>query len=137
MENKKLLFIVNVDWFFLSHRFPIAIALLKLGYEVHIACGITDKKEYMENMGLIVHPLNLSRGSTGIVQEMKSFWGILKVLKSVKADITHFVTIKSVLYGGIAARILKIKNNIFAISGMGYVFTSNEAKISMLKFFIV
>ena len=40
---KKILFIVNVDWFFISHRLPIALAAIKQGYEVHVACGITDK----------------------------------------------------------------------------------------------
>ena len=41
---RKILFIVNVDWFFISHRLPIALAAIKQGYEVHVACGITDKK---------------------------------------------------------------------------------------------
>ncbi len=131
------MFVVNVDWFFASHRLPIAVAAVKEGYEVHVACGITDKKEYLESLGLIVHPLNLSRGSTGIVQEFKSFRDIFKVLKEVKADVVHFVTIKPVLYGGIASRVLGIKNRVFAISGMGYVFTSEKKKTSMLKFFIL
>lgn len=134
--NKKLLFVVNVDWFFASHRMPIAVVAFKEGYEVHVACGITDKKEYLESLGLIVHPLNLSRGSTGIGQEFKSFRDIFKVLKVVNPDIVHFVTIKPVLYGGIASRLLMMKNRVFAISGMGYVFTSDSRKTSILRFFI-
>ena len=39
----KLLFIVNVDWFFISHRLPIAVEAIKQGYEVHIATTVTDK----------------------------------------------------------------------------------------------
>jgi len=31
--KKKLLFIVNVDWFFISHRLPIALKALEAGYE--------------------------------------------------------------------------------------------------------
>lgn len=135
--KKKLLFIVNVDWFFTSHRLPIAVSAFKNGYEVHVACAITDRKEYLESMGLIVHPLNLSRGSTGIMQEFKSFRDIFKVLKVVKPDIVHFVTIKPVLYGGIASRLLMIKNKVFAISGMGYVFTSKSARTSLLRNFII
>ena len=137
MKNKKLLFVVNVDWFFASHRLPIAVAALKEGYEVHVACGITDKKEYLESLGLIVHPIDLSRGSTGIMQELKSFRDIFKVLINVKPDIVHFVTIKPVLYGGIASRIIGIPNRVFSISGMGYVFTSKKKKTSILRFFIL
>ena len=137
MKNKKLLFIVNVDWFFISHRLPIALGAKEKGYEVHIACGITDKQEYLENLGLVVHPLNLSRGSTGIVQEFKSFIAIKKTLKAINPDIVHFVTIKPVLYGGIASRIIGIKNKVFAISGLGYVFTSDSLKTSILRAFII
>ena len=135
--TKKLLFVINVDWFFISHRLPIALAAKKEGYEVHIGCGITDKQEYLENLGLVVHPLNLSRGSTGIVQEFKSFIAIKKKLKSINPDIVHFVTIKPVLYGGIASRIIGIKNKVFAISGLGYVFTSDSLKTSILRAFII
>ena len=137
MKIKKLLFIVNVDWFFISHRLPIALAAQEKGYEVHIACGITDKRNYLEELGLIIHPLNLSRGSTGILQEIKSFMDIRKVLKNVNPSVVHFVTIKPVLYGGTASRLLGFKNKVFAISGLGYVFTSNTLKTSILRFFIV
>jgi hypothetical protein len=40
---KKILFIVNVDWFFVSHRLPIALKAINEGYEVHLACSFTDK----------------------------------------------------------------------------------------------
>jgi len=59
--SKRLLFIVNVDWFFISHRLPIAIKAMQQGYEVHLLCAITDKAEYLRNPGLIVHPLSFSR----------------------------------------------------------------------------
>ena len=135
--NKKLLFIVNVDWFFISHRLPIALSAKKKGYEVHIACGMTDKQSYMQDLGLITHSLNLSRGSTSIRQELKSYNDIKNILKTVQPDIIHFVTIKPVLYGGIASRFIHLKNRVFAISGLGYVFTSNSLKTSILRFFIV
>ena len=104
--TKKILFVVNVDWFFISHRLPLALEALKRGYEVHIACGITDKKEYLESLGLKVHPLNLSRSGTGIKGEIKAFCEIYNLVKEINPNIAHFVTIKPVLYGGIASRFL-------------------------------
>ena len=56
---KKILFVVNVDWFFISHRLPIALAAIEKGYEVHLTCLITDKKKILEDHGVIVHPLSL------------------------------------------------------------------------------
>ncbi|HNS71558.1 MAG TPA: glycosyltransferase, partial [bacterium] len=36
----------------------------------------------------------------------KAFIGIYRVLKEINPDVVHFVTIKPVLYGGIASRFL-------------------------------
>jgi glycosyltransferase involved in cell wall biosynthesis len=130
---KKILFVLNVDWFFISHRLPLSIEALKKGYEVHIACGITDKKEYLENLGLKVHPLNISRSGTGIKGELKVFAEIYRVLKEINPDIAHFITIKPVLYGGIASRFLNVQKKIFSISGLGFIFIKQGFKATLVR----
>lgn len=134
--TKKILFVVNVDWFFISHRLPLAIEALTKGYEVHIACGITNKKEYLENLGLKVHSLNLSRSGTGINGEIKAFIGIYRVLKEINPDVVHFVTIKPVLYGGIASRFLNTHKKVFSISGLGFIFIKQGFKASIARMLI-
>ncbi len=132
----KILFVVNVDWFFISHRLPLALEALKKGYEVHLACGITDKKEYLESLGLRVHPLNLSRSGTSIKDEINVFSKIYKVLKEIKPNIAHFVTIKPVLYGGIASRFLSIHKKVFSISGLGFIFIKQGLKATLVRMLI-
>lgn len=51
--KKKLLFIVNVDWFFVSHRLPIALAALQDGYEVHLGAALTGKEYALRRAGII------------------------------------------------------------------------------------
>ena len=131
--TKKIVFVVNVDWFFISHRLPLAIEALKRGYEVHIACGITDKKEYLESLGLRVHSINISRSGIGIKKEVKAFSQIYKILKKVNPDIAHFITIKPVLYGGIASRFLDISKKIFSISGLGFIFIKQGPRASLVR----
>jgi glycosyltransferase involved in cell wall biosynthesis len=124
---------VNVDWFFISHRLPLALESLKKEYEVHLTCGITDRKEYLESLGLIVHPLNLSRSGKGIKSEIKAFSEIYKILKEINPDVAHFVTIKPVLYGGIASRFLNITKKVFSISGLGFIFIKQGLKASIIR----
>lgn len=128
-----ILFIVNIDWFFISHRLPLALEALKKGYNVHIACAITYKQEYLEQLGLNVHPLNISRSETGIKGEIKSFSEIYTILKKINPDIAHFVTIKPVLYGGIATRFLNIDKKVFSISGLGFIFINQGFKAALTR----
>ena len=134
--KKKLLFLVNVDWFFLSHRLPIAINALNQGYEVHIATGITDKLEVLRSHGLIVHPLVIGRSSTGLASEVRTFCGILQVFKKVRPHIVHLVTIKPVILGGIAARLTGVPAVVAAISGLGFVFLANGSKAAVVRFLV-
>ncbi|WP_428737637.1 glycosyltransferase family 4 protein [Sulfurimonas sp.] len=125
---KKILYIINVDWFFISHFLPIGLEGLQRGYEVHIACGITDKKEYLESLGFIVHPLQLSRSGTSIKTELKTMIEVYKIIKDTQAHILELLTIKPILYGGIASRFLKIPKKVFYITGLGYVFIAKGFK---------
>lgn len=126
MNKKKLLFIINVDWFFVSHRLPIALAAMEKGFEVHLLCATTDKVEYLENLGLIIHPFSFSRSGKNIFSEIGCIFGLFAQVKKIKPDLLHLVTIKPVIYGGIVARLLKVPGVVSAISGLGFLFVKRE-----------
>ncbi len=135
--KKKLIYFVNVDWFFLSHRLPIAIEAIKQGYEVHIATGITDQLDVLLSHGLIVHPLAIGRSTISFVGELNTFWKILQVFKKVQPEIVHLVTIKPVLFGGIAARLAGVPAVVAAISGLGFVFMAKGWKVKIVRSVVV
>lgn len=134
--NKKLLFIVNIDWFFISHRLPIALEAIKQGFEVHIATEITDRAEILEELGLIVHPLTITRSNTGLFSNIRTFLQILKTIKKINPDLVHLVTIKPVLLGGIASRIARVPSVVVAISGLGYIYVSKGFRAKVRKWLI-
>ena len=127
----RLLFFVNVDWFFISHRLPIALKAISEGYEVHLVTTLTGSKKILEDCGLIVHNIKMSRSSNGIISSLMTILEIYKIYIKIKPDIVHLVTIKPVLLGGIAARFANVKNVVASISGMGYVYINK----SFLNFF--
>ena len=70
VQLKKLLMIVNTDYALLSHRIDLAIAAKKVGYEVHVACGVTDFKDKIENHGILVHDIKMSRSGLNVFKEL-------------------------------------------------------------------
>lgn len=132
----RLLFIVNVDWFFVSHRLPIALEALQQGYDVHLACQVTNHQQTIENMGIRVHPIDLSRSGLSLWLEFKSIYQIFKIVKLVQPELVHLVTIKPVIYGGIVSRIAKIHGRVASVSGLGYVFVANNFTAKLIRPFI-
>lgn len=132
----KLLFIVNVDWFFISHRLPIALAAIENGYEVHLACGITDRKSELEALGIVVHPLSISRSGTSLLKELNVIKEMNAVVKQLSPDVVHLVTIKGAVYGGLVTRFKNIKVRVTSISGLGFVFIDKGVKARILRFLV-
>ena len=121
----RLLMVVNVDWFFLSHRLPVALGALQAGYEVHIATSLTRRCEKLEAYGFKVHPLEINRSAAGPVDLIKLLLSLVRLFWAVKPDLLHLVTIKPVLLGGLAARVAPVGGVVFAVSGLGHVFVAD------------
>ena len=120
--KRKLLYVVNVDSFFVSHRLPIALSAIQQGYEVHIATVLTDCKSLLESQGLVVHPIHLPRSSNGIFSVCQTFNQIRSLFINLQPDLVHLVTIKPVLWGGLVARIVGVPAVVSSVSGLGFVF---------------
>ncbi|MPQ46464.1 glycosyltransferase [Marinifilum sp. N1E240] len=124
--GKSLFIIVNVDWFFLSHRLPIALAAKSKGYEVTILAGETGKGNEIKARGLNYIPIPLQRSGTNPFNELRTFVSIFKLILKHKPDVVHNVALKTCCYGGIATRFLRNCITINAVSGLGYVFTTDK-----------
>ncbi len=135
MQNK-LLFITNVDWSFLSHRLPIALAAIEQGYEVHIATPLTDKADILRTNGLIVHSLHLNRKSLNPLSNLLTLLHLVTIIKKIKPTLVHAITIKPVLLSGIAARITKAPALVVAVPGLGFMYTNQNIKTNILRKFI-
>ncbi len=124
LVSGRLLFVVNVDWFFLSHRLPVALAAQDAGFEVHVATTLTGPAQNIEQYGFRVHPLTLNRRSAGPFEAIRLTLALYRLMRGLTPDIVHLVTIKPVLLGGLAARVSRVPRVVAAISGLGFVFTA-------------
>jgi glycosyltransferase involved in cell wall biosynthesis len=117
-----LLFVVNADWFFLSHRLPLARACAAAGFTVGVCAGDTGCGPDIEREGFRFIPLRIERGGTRPLAEARTVVDLTRAYLAFRPDVVHHVTIKPVLYGSVAARALGIRGIVNAVSGLGYVF---------------
>ncbi|OZI42987.1 glycosyltransferase family 4 protein [Bordetella genomosp. 4] len=133
MTAPRLLFVVNNPAFFLSHRLPLALAAQRAGYEVHVATMAGDSVSRIEGYGLTHHAIPMTRSGKNPVQELRTVWALYQLFRRVRPDVVHLVTIKPVLYGGIAARLAGVPAMVSAISGLGFVFVAKGAKAALVR----
>ena len=132
--NKSLYIIVNVDWFFLSHRLPIALAAKQYGYEVSIITKNTGYRDVIESNGLKFIEIPFERSGINPFFEFNCILQLARLYKKEKPDLIHHVTLKASLLGCIAAKLVKHKNVVNAISGFGYNFTDGRNGIKQKNY---
>ena len=94
---------VNTPNFFISHRLQLALAAKKEGLNVSIVTadgpGIAKIKSY----GFEHHSIPFSRSGYLPIFEILTFVLIVRLFYRYRPDLIHLVTIKPLIYGGIAA----------------------------------
>ncbi|MCL7743688.1 glycosyltransferase family 4 protein [Guyparkeria hydrothermalis] len=131
--TKRLLFVVNSPEFFLSHRLPVALAAKDSGYEVHVATAPGLAVERIRQFGLEHHAVRLSRCGKNPFRELASLWALWRLMRHLRPSLVHTVTIKPVLYGGLAARLAGVPAMVAAVSGLGSVFGSGDRKAGLVR----
>ena len=139
MTNKpKLLIILNVDYFLISHRLHIVRESINSGYEVHVAAQFTQQFKQLEELDIEFHPLRINRTRSNIKSLIETTFSIYKVVKKINPHIVHFISIKPVLLGGLAMHFFsKPCSLIFSISGLGFIFTDNSFKTLLKRGFAI
>jgi len=133
MTAPRLLFVVNNPAFFLSHRLPLAQAAQRAGYDVHVATMAGDSVPQIEAHGLTHHVIPMTRSGKNPIQELRTVWALYRLFRRLRPDVVHLVTIKPVLYGGIAARMAGVPAMVSAISGLGFVFVAKGPKAALIR----
>lgn len=126
MKPNKLFIVVNVDWFFLSHRLPVALAAQEAGWDVTIVTTDTGKLKDIEAKGLKVINLPMSRSGMNIFEELKTLNFLRKLYKKEKPDVVHHVGMKTILWGTLAAKFANVNGVVNAISGLGGFFAEDN-----------
>lgn len=141
LSRKKIVYVVNVDWFFISHRLPLAQEVLKGMNDVYLITKNTGRFEELELLGIRCFEIDFERSGKNPLKELSLIKQLTKLYAAIKPDVIHHITLKPSIYGTIAAKRCGCSAKIInAISGLGYIFTANRQSlnkiilISLLKF---
>ena len=137
MKQRSLLFFVTEDWYFCSHRLPLALAAKEAGYEVSVVTRVRSHGEQIKRAGLKLIPLELSRRGINPLGEFQVIRRLASIYRAEQPDIVHHVALKPVLYGSIASRLARIPFVVNAMAGLGLLFSSRSPKARLVRPFVM
>jgi glycosyltransferase involved in cell wall biosynthesis len=75
----------------------------------------------------------MQRRSLNPLRELALVWWLWRLFRRERVDLVHGFTIKSAVYGALAARLGGVPARVTAVAGMGYVFISDAPKARALR----
>jgi len=129
----RIVYTVNIPRFFVSHRLPLALAARAAGHDVHVITADTDT-EHLERIraaGLTLHPIPLAQHGRDPLAELRTLAALVARYRRLRPDLVHHVTIKPVLYAGLAARLTGVPAVVAAMSGLGRAFAGRGPGLSL------
>src|SRR5512145_271540 len=114
----RLVYLVTEDWYFTSHRLPMARAAQRAGFEVHVITRVERHGPSITAEGFQLHPVHWRRGSLDPRHLFRTVREIRGLYRKLQPDIAHHVALLPTLAGSLAATGLPIAC-LNAITGLG------------------
>ncbi len=132
-DRGTVIYVVTEDWYFWSHRLPLARAARDAGWSVLVATRVQAHGARMMDEGFRVVALPWRRGGGGILAEISTIAQLWTLFRREKPALVHLVALKAIVYGGLAARLAGVSARVGTVAGLGYVFTSPRIKARLLR----
>jgi glycosyltransferase involved in cell wall biosynthesis len=129
----RVLFVVNQDWFLLSHRLPLARALRDRGAEVIVVGRDSGRVAAIHAEGFDFVALPISRKGLNPLAELRTILFLARLYRRLRPRLIHHSTVKPVVYGSIAARLAPDAAVVNTVSGLGYPFFSRDRVARALR----
>jgi hypothetical protein len=123
---------VTEDWYFISHRLPMARAARNAGFEGHVATRVDRYRGAIEAEGFHLHPISWRRGSLDPRDLVRVVREVRRLYRRIKPELAHHVALPATVVGSLAAVGLPIVC-LNAMTGLGTMFTSDKAKVRLAR----
>ena len=127
------LLFANTDWYLYNFRKALANKIRDSGYRVHLVSPPGKYADRLVAEGFEWHSFDFVRRGINPLAELVTLGRLIALYRQVRPTHCHHFTIKCVLYGSLAARIVGATKTINAITGLGHVFVSRSFRIGIVR----
>ena len=115
----------------------MATSAVNAGYKVAILSKVSTHRELIEGHGIEVLNWPIKRKSINIISEIKSYKGVAAAIDYFRPDIVHSVALKPMLYNVLQLNRKYDYTNVYALGGLGFIFSSKKYKARILRFILI
>jgi len=131
--GKTLLYVDNRVKYVRSHRLPWLRGAREAGFDVHVTTLTAGDGAPVEEAGFAYHSISDARRSNNPLHELRLIARLYGLYRRLQPDLIHHITLRSILYGGVASLLMPRTAVVNGVTGLGYLFSSQSLKIRLLR----
>jgi glycosyltransferase involved in cell wall biosynthesis len=121
------------DAYLLHFRGALAAALHEAGHDVLLVSPPGPYGAELKARGYRWFPAPMGRASINPLKELWLIFWLYRFLRREQVDLVHGFIIKGALYGALAGRMAGVRARVSSITGMGYLFLSQDLLARALR----
>jgi glycosyltransferase involved in cell wall biosynthesis len=133
MSKHKIILFANTDWYLYNFRLALAERLRDEGWQVVLISPPGEYGKRLQQQGFRWVALPFSIRSTNPFHEIRLLVTLIRFYRQERPQLVHHFTIKCVLYGSLAAKLVGGIKIVNAVTGLGHVFTDHGLKAKLLR----
>jgi glycosyltransferase involved in cell wall biosynthesis len=118
----------------LNFRKQLLLDFQQAGHVIHTAAPEVDPSIHakLAELNIAYHTVPLSRAGIGIAGDLRALISYVRLMRAVRPDLALAYTVKPVVYGLLAARLVGVRRRFGLITGRGYAFGDTNLKQRVL-----
>lgn len=137
VQRMRVLLFANTEWYLYNFRRSLAHRLREEGHEVILCAPAGPYIRKLEELGFRCYVAPMGRRSLNPLRELRLVGWLYRLLRRERIEVVHGFTIKCVVYASIAGRIAALRSalpvRVNSVTGMGYVFSSEDLSARLLR----
>ena len=128
MSQKTICLVYNTSKYLYLHRLSLLRTLIAMKFKVFVIAPNDNYSDKIKREGVNLVTFKMDRKGMNLFKDFYLCWNIYKAYKKINPDIIHHFTIKPIIYGSIAGRLLGISTIVNSINGLGNYWSQNLIK---------
>ena len=137
VKRMRVLLFANTEWYLYNFRRSLAQMLRSRGHEVILVAPPGPYIRKLEELGFRCYEAPMGRRSLNPLRELRLVFWLWRLLRRERIEAVHGFTIKCVVYASIAGRFAATRSGlpvrVSSVTGMGYVFSSDDLAARLLR----
>ena len=120
VDRRHVALVTNTGWSMVRYRGELITGLLERGWRVSAIADFSAKDlAHLRGLGVVPVRLEVEAASQNPLKDLGYLARLVRTLRSLRPDLVHNFSVKPVIYGSLAAKLVGIEGIVNSITGGG------------------